>query len=123
MLDDFESSLKASGLSDKTIRGHLQNVDLYINYFLLYESAVEAKDGSHSVSMFLGYSYIKKVMPASSTNIRSNAASLKKFYSFLADREIIGEHVLSDLEETIKADMPTWLAKFKTYENYGHYNF
>ncbi len=62
LLADFEAWLKSSGLSDKTIGNHLSNIDFYINEYLLYEDAIEAKDGVHSVSIFLGYWLIKKAM-------------------------------------------------------------
>jgi hypothetical protein len=80
LLADFEAWLKSSGLSDKTIGNHLSNIDFYINEYLLYEDAIEAKDGVHSISMFLGYWFIKKAMWASQTSIKNNATSLKKFY-------------------------------------------
>lgn len=45
LLKDFESWLESSGLSEKTINNHISNIDFYINEYLLYEDAVEAKDG------------------------------------------------------------------------------
>ena len=38
-VDDFLAWLRRSGLSSKTIRKHAENVDFYINEFLLYEDA------------------------------------------------------------------------------------
>ena len=57
LLTDFESWLKSSGLSQKTIKNHLSNVDFYINEYLLYEDAVQAKDGVHSISIFGSFCY------------------------------------------------------------------
>jgi predicted RNA-binding protein with EMAP domain len=104
-------------LSEKTIRNHLSNIDFYINEYLLYEDATEAKDGVHSVSMFLGYWFIKKAMWASQASIKSNAASLKKFYTFLAGKALIDKEDLSDLKDTIKEEMPEWLATLKRYDD------
>jgi len=59
LLKDFEAWLKASGLSEKTIDKHVSNIDFYINEYLLYEDATEAKDGVAAVDMFLGYWFIK----------------------------------------------------------------
>lgn len=81
-VDDFSAWLRRSELSSKTIRKHTENVDFYINEFLLYEDAQEPQEGVHSVGMFLGYWLIKKAMWASAASIKSNAASLKKFYTF-----------------------------------------
>jgi hypothetical protein len=79
LLEDFENWLRKSNLADKTIGKHVKNIDFYINEYLLYEDAIEPQDGVFSVSMFLGYWFIKKAMWASEASIKSNAASLKKF--------------------------------------------
>jgi len=67
--------------------------------------------------MFLGYWFIRKVMWASQTSIKSNAASLKKFYFFLLEKGLIKKEDLNELEETIKDEMPEWLAKIKQYDD------
>jgi site-specific recombinase XerD len=116
LLNEFEIWLKSSGLSDKTIKNHLSNIDFYVNEYLLYEDAIQAKDGAHAISMFLGYWFIKKAMWASQSSIKSNATSLKKFYTFMHEKCLIGEEALIDLKETIKNDMPEWLATLKRYD-------
>ena len=57
LLTEFEDWLESAGLSSKTIKNHINNIDLYINEYLLYEDAVEASDGASggNVDMFLGY--------------------------------------------------------------------
>jgi len=45
LLEDFDAWLKVKRLTDQTIREHMNNIDLFINHFLLYEDAYEAKDG------------------------------------------------------------------------------
>jgi intergrase/recombinase len=116
-LVELERSLKSLNLSEKTIRGHLSNIDFYINEHLLYEDATEAKDGVHSVSMFLGYWFIRNAMWASQASIKSNAASLRKFYTFLAGKGLIDKEALSDLKDTIKEEMPEWLPTLKRYDD------
>ena len=117
LLAEFETWLKSVGLSKKTISNHLSNIDFYINEYLLYEDTIEAKDGIQGVSMFLGYWFIKKAMWASQTSIKSNAASLKKFYVFLLEKGLIKKEDLNELEETIKDEMPEWLAELKQYDD------
>jgi site-specific recombinase XerD len=117
LLNEFEVWLKASGLSVKTINNHLSNIDFYINEFLLYEDAIEAKDGVGAVDMFLGYWFIKKAMWASQSSIKSNATSLKKFYTFMHEKGLIDKEDLSDLKETIKEEMPEWLATLGRYDD------
>jgi site-specific recombinase XerD len=117
LLDDFETWLRKANLKDKTISNHIANIDFYINEFLLYEDAVEAKDGVNKVSMFLEYWFIRKAMWANQAQIKSNAASLKKFYTFMLEKELIEKEDLDNLKETIKEEMPEWIATMKRYDD------
>jgi len=117
LLDEFESWLESSGLSEKTINNHLSNVDFYINGYLLYEDATEAKHGVNSVGTFLGYWFIKKAMWASQSSIKSNTTSLKKFYTFMLEKGFVDKEELFELKETIKEGMPEWLATLKRYDD------
>lgn len=117
LLDQFASWLEKSKLKEKTINRHIGNIDFYINEYLLYEDAIEAKEGVYGVSMFLGYWFIKKAMWASSAQIKGNAASLKKFYTFMLEKGMIDKEDLDDLKETIKEEMPEWLATLQRYDD------
>ena len=117
LLGEFELSLKSSGLSENTINNHVSNIDFYVNEYLLYEDAIEVKDGVDAVGMFLGYWFIKKAMWASQSSIKNNATSLKKFYSFLYEKGLIEKDDLDDLKETIKEGMPEWLATLDRYDD------
>jgi site-specific recombinase XerD len=117
LLADFEDWLRESNLVDQTISKHVENIDFYINEYLLYEDAVEPQDGVSDVSMFLGYWFIRKAMWASASSIKSNAASLKKFYTFLHDRGAVSQDDLDSLKETIKEEMPEWLATLARYND------
>jgi len=116
-LDKFSEWLKKSKLSKKTINKHISNIDFYINDYLLYDDAIEAKNGADAIGMFLGYWFIRKAMWSSKTTIKSNAASLKKFYTFMKEENLINNVELNKLNETIKEDMPQWLAAMHRYDN------
>ncbi|MEM7757122.1 MAG: recombinase, partial [Cyanobacteria bacterium P01_A01_bin.40] len=49
--------------------------------------------------------------------IKSNAASLKKFYTFLHQKGLIDSSELNQLKETIKEEMPEWIATMERYED------
>jgi hypothetical protein len=66
------------------------------------------------VDDFLGYWFIRKAAWSSPASIRSNAASLKKFYGFMAERDLIEKDDLSDLNASIKEGMPVWLEAAET---------
>lgn len=115
LLNEFASWLRQKNLTKKTIKRHRENVDLYINDFLLYEDAVEAKDGFDEIGMFLGYWFIKKAMWSSESSIKSSAASLKKFYTFMYEKQEISKESLTDLKKIIKEEMPDWLGNVRRY--------
>jgi site-specific recombinase XerD len=117
LLNGFDAWLKLSGLSEKTINNHVSNIDFYINEFLLYDDATEAKDGAQDVGMFLGYWFIRKAMWANRSSIKGNAASLKKFYTFLEEKGLTDKEDLIDLKQTIKDDMPEWLETLERYDD------
>lgn len=117
LLGEFENWLQDANLSEKTIDRHISNVDFYINEFLLYEDATAAKDGALDIGFFLGYWFIKKAMWASTASVKSNAASLKKFYTFLHQRGAVKKKDLDLLKETIKEEMPEWIATLQRYDD------
>jgi len=117
LISDFEKWLSNKNLSSKIIEKHVSNIDFYVNEFLLYEDAVEAKDGHDEIGMFLGYWFIKKAMWANITAIKKNAASLKKFYQFMYEQGKISEEAFSALKESIKEEMFEWLATTDRYDD------
>ncbi len=117
LISGFKNWLSSKGLSQKTIDKHTLNVDFYVNEFLLYEDAIEAKDGVGEIGMFLGYWLIKKALWANKTVIRENASSLKKFYQYLYEIGKVSEEAFLTLKETIKEDMPDWLATMERYDD------
>ncbi len=104
-------------LKFKTIKKHVENIDFYINEFLLYEDAVEAKDGADNIGMYLEYWFIKKAVWSSAAQIKANAASLKKFYTFMNQKGLIAIEYLNELKEIIKEEMSEWIATMERYED------
>ena len=117
LLADFEQWLSEKGLAEKTIERHVENGAFYINTFLLYSDAVPAKKGASQVWSFLGDWFIRKAIWASPTSIKQIAASLKKFYTFMHEQGHIDADDLEDLKETIKEEMPDWLATLDRYDD------
>ncbi|MGK7932926.1 MAG: recombinase [Microcystaceae cyanobacterium] len=117
LLSEFEDWLKTSGLSPKTIKNHWSNVEFYINEYLLYEDIIEAKDGIDGVSLFFGYWFIKKATWSSASSIKSHAASLKKFYTFMQEKGLVTKDNLNLLKETIKDEMDEWLDTLARYDD------
>ncbi len=117
ILDEFEKLLSDKKLSPKTIANHCDNLDFYINEFLLYEEAIDASDGVYEIGDFLGYWFIKKAMWASKSTIKSNATSIKKFYEFMLEKGDIDEEDFIDLKDEIKNNMQEWLDTMDRYDD------
>lgn len=117
LLAQFEDWLGASGLSPKVVQSHRNNIDFYVNEYLLYEDAVPAAKGITDVNMYLSYWFIKKASWASAAGIRSSAASLKKFYTFMQEQGHVSQADLQDLKDTLKENLPDYLATVKRYDD------
>ncbi len=107
-LDLFEHTLIADGLKANTIKRHLFNVDFYINDFLLHEEPLSIDYGIERIDSFLGDFFIRKCMWSTPGNIKSTAASIKKFYKCMKDHEIVKKKDYEFLCSRIKNGMETW---------------
>jgi site-specific recombinase XerD len=119
-LSEFEKWLTDKGLAKKTIENHVSNVDFYINTFLTRDYVEDVTKGCFdgNVNGFLGYFFIHKTTWSSCSQIKSNAASFKKFYAFMLEKAVIKQSDYDELCETIKLDMPEWLEEMKRIEDY-----
>ena len=117
LIDQFADWLAAKGLSEATIGKHCENIDFYINTFLLYEDMLKPEAGVYEMGMFLGYWFIRKALWATKVSIKSNATSLKKFYAFMLENGKIQQEAFDKLKEEIKEDMPEWLATLARFDN------
>ena len=116
-LSTFKIWLKAKGLADKTIDNHINNVDFYINHYLNYYDPQEVQAGCYSINGFLGSFFIRKAMWSSCAQIKSTAASIKKFYACMLENGIVEEEAHANLCEDIKDDMDGWLDAMRRYDD------
>ena len=117
LLGDFSRRLKKAGLGAATIRSHCTNLDFYLNHFLLYADTLTPADGVAYVGEFLGDWFIHKAMWSNKTTIKANAASLKKFYAFMAERKLIKPEEFASLKQQIKDELPEWLGAVERYND------
>ena len=118
LLDDFALWLvRGKGLSEATAKKHRENIDFYINEFLLYEGPQHASEGVDEIGMFLGYWFIRKAMWANEAAVKSNAISLKKFYGYLLERGNVDREAVENMKDRINDELPEWLATMKRYDD------
>ena len=118
LLGEFSAWLADAGLSTATIRSHRYNLDFFLNHFLLYGDTLRAPDGVGYVGEFLGDWFIRKAPWSSKASIKSNAASLKTFYAFMAEKGMVKPEELTALKQQIKEEMTDWLDTLDRYNNF-----
>lgn len=115
----FENELTAAGVSDKTIRSHLENIEIFINEYLLREDAHPMEDGIEMIDMFLGDFFIRKCMWSTPGTIKRTAASIKKFYKCMLNYNKIEKEAYDFLCQKIKDNMEEWQEDCELYNNPG----
>lgn len=108
LLNLFAENLAKSGRTNKTIRRHISNVDFYINKYLLLEDALAMESGTAMLDGFLGDFFIRKCMWSTPGNIKTTAASIKKFYKCMLDHNKISKEDFDLLSSEIKDSMKIW---------------
>ena len=112
----FEEWLRKQRLSEKTIKKHLNNIDLYINDYLNYYEPTPMREGTSMVDGFLGDWFIRKAMWSSRSAIKGYGASLKKFYKCMLEHGLVTDDEYRFLFYEIKYGMEDWLEAMADYE-------
>ncbi len=112
LLHGFGEWISVSGLKEKTVRKHMQNVDFYINDYLLYDDCTCAKDGVSSLNVFFNWFFPRKAMWSSKASTKEITASLKKFYKYLTEQGIVDALDYQLLLSMIKEEMSEWLEHY-----------
>jgi len=117
LLDAFVALLRRQRLAPRTIKRHRDNVEFFLNEFLLWEGVKTPGEGIGEVDAFLGDWFIRKAMWSTPSAIKSNATSLYKFYAFLAALDRVTPEQLAALSQTIVRQMPVWRAMCERYND------
>lgn len=115
LLKLFESDM--ASLSPKTIQKHLDNVDFYINNYLLREDALTMENGVAYLDSFLGYFFIRKCMWSTLATIKGTAASIKKFYKCMLDHGKLKKEQYECLCSEIKDSLQQWMDDCAQYND------
>ena len=108
LLQLFEDDLIKSGLKEKTVNRHLSNVDFFLNEFLIRAGALPMEEGTSMLNAYLGDFFIRKCMWSTPANIKTNAASIKKFYKCMLDHKKIEKEDYKFLCSCITDSMDIW---------------
>lgn len=121
-IKEFEEWLKEKSLSDKTIKKHISNVDIFINYYLNYYDIETAEEGITSVYSFLNGWFIEKCMWATPYTTKEEAASIKKFYAYMSEKGYVEKEDYKFLCEELKDSMDEILDTLEAFDNGTYYD-
>ncbi len=111
ILDDFQTWLKQRGLSDKTIRRYVSDIDFFTEYLVYYEPLKKLDEAdSGDVWTFLSDWFARKAMWASVTGIKSYLTSFKKFFQWMGEIGCVSPEVVAEVLTTLKEDQDEFLA-------------
>lgn len=115
-LDLFTDELIDARLKTKTIEQHLSNVEVFLDMMARREGELMEEAIPH-VWAYLGDWYIRRCMWSTPANIKTTAASIKKFAEAMKKYGFISETDYKNLCQTIKTDMPEWQATCRRYND------
>ena len=121
-IKEFEEWLKEKSLSDKTIKKHISNVDIFINDYLNYYDVETAEEGITSVYSFLNGWFIEKCMWATPYTTKEEAASIKKFYAYMSEKGYVEKEDYKFLCEELKDSMDEILDTLEAFDNGTYYD-
>jgi site-specific recombinase XerD len=113
IFDGFETWLRQSGLSEQTIKDHVDNMRLFSRYLLLCAYSLrrldEATEGA--VYDFLEDWFPRKALWASVTSMKVYLASFKKFFKWMGATGLVSPEIVEDVLSTLKDDRHFFLSK------------
>lgn len=116
-LDLFECELNKQGLKDRTIRRQVNDIDFYINEYLLREDIMPMEKGCLYADMFLGFFFIRKCMWSSPEGIRKYITALKKFYKCMLNNGHIEQSDYDCLLDDINDNKEEWIRYCEQYND------
>jgi len=113
ILDGFETWLRQSGLSEPTIKEHVDNIRFFARYLLLYAYSLrrldEATEGN--VYDFLEDWFPRKALWASVSSMKVYLASFKKFFQWMGEVGLVAPQTVEDVRSTLKDSRNFFLRK------------
>jgi hypothetical protein len=106
ILNGFETWLRQSGLSEQTIKAHVDNMRLFSRYLLLYAHSLrrldEATEGA--VYDFLEIGSLSLALWACVSSMKVYLASFKKFFTWMGATGLVAPATVEDVLATLKDD-------------------
>jgi len=113
ILDGFKGWLEHSGLSEKTIKDHVDNIRFFTRYLVLYAHSLRRLDEAtdSEVYWFLADWFPHKALWASVASTKVYLASFKKFFKWMGETGLVSPETVADVLDTLKEERDVFLAQ------------
>ena len=115
----YEGSLRASGLSEKTVQQHMDNTAYFFLTYLIEKQCAPFEGCVEYIDEFMGFFFIYECDWSSEKTLKGMATSLKKFYKYLYLAGHIDKGQFQEAQSAIKAGLPVWLDTLKKRDAAG----
>ena len=116
-LSIYEKYLIDHGLSTRTVSRHMNNLDYYLNDYLLRDDALSMEDGIEKIDDYFSHFFIRQPNGATPGTIKSTSDSIRKFYQCMVVNNKIDKDGFICVCKTIKDSLPGWQANCLQYNN------
>ena len=112
LIDGFAASLIDAGLSAKTVRRHVENIDYFAIFLMTTEDPIKRlyEADESDIRVFLSYWFHRKAKWSSVETTKSNMISLKTFYKWMGETMTMSDGVVEDIITTLKERRADFLA-------------
>jgi len=118
LLENFRAWLEQSGLAEKTVKTHVDNINFFTNYLVYYEPLKKLDEAtSGDVWMFLANWFPRKAMWASVVSVKSNIASFKKFFQWMGETGRVSPETVAGVLTTLKEGRDEFLESVTDYNS------
>lgn len=108
-IDIFNNSLKQQGLSNKTIKIHMSNIELYLNDYLNHGNIIKMEDGYNQIVSFIGIWAIREGIITYKYYLNDYCSTFKNFYKCMLDNNFIKKEDYKEVVESIKNNKEDWI--------------
>jgi site-specific recombinase XerD len=103
ILDEFQSWLKNTGVTTKTVKNHIDNMSFFAEYLVYYDSLNKLDEAdAGDVYDFLADWFPRKAMWACESSTKSYMASFRKFFKFLRESNRVDDDSEIEVRDTLK---------------------
>jgi site-specific recombinase XerD len=111
LLEGFDRWLRQTGLSEQTVRDHVDNLRLFEHYLLLYDYSLRRLDEAtdSEVYWFLADWFPRKALWASVSSMTVYLATFRKFFKWMGATSLVSPQVVADVLSTLKEERRVFL--------------